>query len=286
MIPSNCRKVVFVLTVLSLVGLYLAGAPAQKSPFPWKFGGYEKIDTLHLKYWSAAKDAFDDAQNFTKPGFPTEIDELWFSMSAQSFRVDKYVEKGAVKCNQFKGKAWEMITENGIEYVLNERIIQTGATRTLWYLENIASGGGKEICEYKRFDGPKPAVDSVRNALSILTMSPYLADPEYEEMAVSSLELDKVMDPAKYKVTLQELKKTYDTAGRKTAKFETGHGLYKFKANGYAYVDLEWGLGLEGYLIEVQKPNEQAIALSTPVCIYKVLSVETKIDDPKVFDKQ
>ena len=283
MISGRLKKFGLILMVVSILGLYPAAASAQKSPIPWKFGGYEKIDTHHLRYRSAAKDAFEDGKNFAKPNFPTEISEIWFSKGAQSLRVDKYVEKSTVKCNKFKGKEWETITENGIEYVLNERIIQTGATRTLWYLSNIASGGGTELCEYKRFEGPKPAVESVRNALNILTMSPYLADPEYEEMAVSSLELDEVMNPAKYKATLQELKKTYDKAGRKTAKFETGHGIFRFRAQGHAFVDLEWGLGLEGYLTKIQSSDEPAIDLATPVCIYTVLSLETKVADPAVF---
>jgi beta-galactosidase GanA len=118
--------------------------------------------------------------------------------------------------------------------------------------------------------------------LGILTLSPYLADPEYEEIAVSSLELDEAMDPQKYKATMAELKKTYDKAGRKTAKHETSHGIIRFRAQGYVFVDLEWGMGLEGYITKIQGSG-QPLNFSEPVCIYKVLSLETKISDPKVF---
>ena len=287
MISSRIRKVVFAVTVLSLGSLLLAtSAPAQENPYPWKFGGYEKIDAIHFRYWSAAKDAFEDGKNFAKPNFPTEISEVWFNKSAQSMRVDKYVEKSAVKCNKFKGKEWETIVENGIAYVLQERIIQVGTSRATWHLANISSGGGTELCEYQTSKGPRKALESIKDALSPLTVIPYTADPDDLELLLGTLDMDKLMDPAKYKTLVQELKKTYDKAGRKTAKYETGHGIARFRAQGHAFVDLEWGLGLEGYLTKIQGPDGPAIDLATPVCIYKVLSLETGISDPKVFDKQ
>ena len=101
----------------------------------------------------------------------------------------------------------------------------------------------------------------------------------------AGLEMDKLMDPAKYKAAVQELKKTYDVAGRKAAKYETGHGIVRFRTKGYALIDLEWGLGLEGYLTTVQNPDEAAIDLAAPVCLYKVLRLETKAADPNVFIK-
>lgn len=287
MISGRLKKLGLILMVASFSGLYLAAAAsAQDNPYPWKFGGYEKIDALHFRYWSAAHEAFEDGKNFAKPNFPTEISEVWFSKSAQSMRVDRYVEKGTVKCNKFKGKEWETTTENGKEYVLLERIIQAGTTRSTWRLANISSGGGTELCEYQTSKGTRKALESVKDALSPLTVIPYTADPDDLELLLGELEMDKLMDAAKYKATVQELKKTYDKAGRKTAKFETGHGIVRFRAQGHAFIDLEWGLGLEGYLTKIQSPDEPAIDLSTPVCIYKVLSLETKVADPTVFDKQ
>jgi hypothetical protein len=275
----------FLFLVAPIAGLLLAAAAAQDNPYPWKFGGYEKIDALHFRYWSAANEAFEDGKNFTKPNFPTEISYVWFSKSAQSMRFDRYVEKGSVKCNKFKGQEWETTTENGKEYVLQERIIQTGTTRSTWHLANIESSGATELCEYQTSKGTRNALVSVKDALSPLPVIPYTANPDDLELLLGELEMDKLMEPAKYKTTLEELKKTYDTAGRKTAKFETGHGIVKFRAQGHAFVDLEWGLGLEGYLTRIQGPDEPAVVLSTPVCIYKVLSLETKVDDPKIFVK-
>jgi len=287
MISGRLKKLGLILMVVSFSGLYLAAAAsAQDNPYPWKFGGYENIDALHFRYWSAAHEAFEDGKNFAKPDFPTEISEVWFSKSAQSMRVDRYVEKGTTKCNKFKGKEWETTTENGKEYVLLERIIQAGTTRSTWRLANISSGGDTELCEYQTSKGTRNALESVKDALDPLTVIPYSADPDDLELLLGELELDKLMDAAKYKATVQELKKTYDKAGRKTAKFETGHGIVRFRAQGHAFVDLEWGLGLEGYLTKIQSPDEPAIDLSTPVCIYKVLSLETKVADPTVFDKQ
>jgi uncharacterized protein YkuJ len=45
---------------------------------------------------SLSKDAFEDEKNFAKASFPTEISEVWYSKKAQSFRIDKYVEKSTV----------------------------------------------------------------------------------------------------------------------------------------------------------------------------------------------
>jgi hypothetical protein len=283
MISGKLKHVGSMLMLAAIAGLYPATALAQDNPYPWKFGGYEKVDALHLRYWSASKEAFEDGKNFAKPNFLTEICDVWFSKSAQSMRVDKYVEKGTVKCNKFKGKEWETTTENGKEYVLQERIIQTGTTRSTWRLANISSGGGIELCEYQTSKGTRNALGSVKDALSLLTVIPYIADTDDLELLLGSLEMDKLMEPAKYKILVQELKKTYDKAGRKAAKYETGHGIVRFRAQGYAFVDLEWGLGLEGYLTKIQSPDEPAIDLSTPVCIYKVLSMETNVANPAIF---
>jgi hypothetical protein len=285
-ISENAKKILWVFLLPAFAGLCLAAGQASKSIFPWKFGGYEKIDTFYIKYWCAAKDAFGEAQNFAKPGFPTEIDELWFSKTAQSVRADKYLEKSTVECNQFKGKKWETITENGIEYVLQERIVQSGGTRVQWLLLNISSGGGTELCEYKRSEGVRPAVNSVWNALGILALKPYMARPDSEEMAVASIELDEVMNPEKYKATVQELKKTYNKAGRKTAKYQTNHGIVNFSAEGPVYVDLEWGIALEGCISKIVTGREPPLTFPAPVCIYRVLSYDTKINDLTIFDRQ
>lgn len=276
-------KVCVALMIVSAVGLLAARAPVQKTPIPWKFGGYEKIDELHLKYWSPSKDAFEDWTSFTRDAFPTEISEVWYSRKAQSFRVDKYVEKEhAVKCNTFKGKEWEIITEGGKEYVLSERLIQRGAKRILHYLQNISSGGGKELCEYKVSESQREAPASSTVPLRQLTLSPYMPDEDSREMIEASLELDEAMDPQKYKATVQELKKTYEKAGRKTAKWELRHSIIRFAAHGYVFVDLEWGMALEGYITKIQSGG-QSQDLASPVCIYKVMSLETKLTDPGVF---
>lgn len=276
---SRIIKVCLALVIVPALGLFAARGPAEDNPIPWKFGGYEKIDELHLKYWSPSKDAFEDEKNFAKASFPTEISEVWYSKKAQSFRIDKYVEKSSVKCNKFKGKEWEVITENGKEYVLNERRVQIGTKRTMHYLQNILSGGGTELCEYKIAEGPSQAPASVADVLSQLTLRPFIPNADSQEMIVSGLDLDKVMDPPKYKATIQELKKTHDKAGRKTVKWETNHGIIRFRAQGFVFVDLEWGMGLEGYVTKIQS-GAQSQDFANPICIYKVLCLETKIADP------
>jgi hypothetical protein len=152
------------------------------------------------------------------------------------------------------------------------------------YLENISSGGGTELCEYKVAEGPGQAPASVADVLNQLTLRPFMPDEAGREMIVAGLDLDKVMDPPKYKATVQELKKTVEKAGRKTVKWNTNHGIIRFMAVGFVYVDLDWGMALEGYLTKIQT-GSQPQNLANPLCIYKVLSVETKIADPSVFSK-
>jgi hypothetical protein len=266
-------------------GFLLARGAAEENPIPWKFGGYEKIDELHLKYWSASRDALEDAENFAKPGFSSEISEIWYSKSSQSFRVDKYVEKASIKCNKFKGKEWETMSEGSKDYVLKERIIQSGGKRAMSSLENIMSGGGTELCEYKISESQARPLTSISQALNSLTLGPWLSDADSKELLLSGLEMDKLMDAKKYKETLKDLKTTVEKAGRKTVKWNTAHGIVKFMAEGFVYVDLDWGMALEGYVTKIQTGVAQPLNFSTPVCIYKVLSVETKIADPAVFNK-
>ncbi len=49
---------------------------------------------------------------------------------------------------------------------------------------------------------------------------------------------------------------------------------------------MEWGIGLEGYLTGQEKrAGYQPVVFEKPICVYKIVSVETKISDPKVFGK-
>lgn len=280
-----CKMLVIVgiSCILLAANLGLVTISAQGHPFPWKFGGYETIDTLHMKYWSAADSAFDNPQDFSRPGFRTEITELWFSKGSGSFRVDKYFEKTEVTCNQFKGVSWETITENGLEYVLHQRVIQTGTAKTQWLLANILSGGGTELCEYKVSRSPGVGIESVRSALNLLSVKPYLAYPDNEELAVAMLEMDQALNPDAYQARILEFKKTYDKAGRKTAEYETNHALVHFTAEGPIYIDLEWGMALEGYISRLTIPGQAPADLNPPVCLYKVLKLETGISQPGVF---
>lgn len=271
---------IFLLIVFSLLSVSAYG---EDNPFPWTFGGYEKIEAVHIKYWMAGRDTFASIDSFKKPNFPSEIQEVWYQKGGPQFRVDKYVEMGPIKCNQFKGKEWEKITQDGKTYVLKDRIIQSGPKRVTLSLQNISLGGGKELCEYKRSQRTGRESKSIKDAFLLLPLTPYLADPQFKEMALSALEMEKGMNPDQYKRTLADLKKKHKIQGRKTAKWNTNHGLIKFIAKGYTFVDLEWGMGLEGYLTGGQLQGQPAVVFQNPVCIYKVLSLETKIPESKVF---
>jgi len=268
---------------LMVFALFSASAYGNDNPLPWTFGGYEKIEGLHIKYWSAGRDTFATIDSFKKPNFPSEIQEVWYQKSGSQFRVDKYVEMGSIKCNQFKGKEWEKISHEGKLYVLKDRIIQSGPKRVALSLQNISSGGGEELCEYNRWETTTRESKSIKDALQLLALTPYLANPEFKEMALSTLEMEEVMNPDEYKKTIADLKKRHVIHGRKTAKWSTNHGLIKFLAEGYAFVDLEWGMGLEGYLTGGQLQGQPAVVFQNPVCICKLLSLEAKIPDSTVF---
>jgi len=270
---------------LMVFALFSASAYGDDNPLPWTFGGYQKIEGLHIKYWSAGRDTFATIDSFKKPDFPSEIQELWYQKRGSQFRVDRYVEMGSIKCNQFKGKGWEKLSHDGKPYVLKDRIIQSGQNRVILSLQNISSGGGKELCEYKRAEMMARESKSIKDALYLLALIPYLANPESKDMALSTLEMEEVLNPDQYKKTIADLKKRTVIHGRNTAKWATNHGLIKFMAKGYAFVDLEWGMGLEGYLTGGQLQGQPAVVFQNPVCIYKVLSLEAKISDSKVFGK-
>ena len=228
----------------------------------------------------------ENFQNIKEGKLKSDLSELWFSQNPPRIRIDKYVEEGFIQCNQFKGREWEKAEHEGKTYILKERIIQTNSKRITYYLQNISSGGGMELCEYKKEETTANIPSSLGDALYLLTMIPYLVEPESQELLVSSLEMDELFDPEKYKKTIAELKKRHEIIGRQTAKWETGHGLILTPAQGFAYMDLEWGFALEGYLTGLRGGGvSQPVTLEKPICIYKALTAVTKISDPEVFKK-
>jgi hypothetical protein len=269
-----------------VLGLHAGTGIRGDIQIPWTFGGYEKISEFYLKYWSLSSDTLEDFQNIRDGNLKPELSELWFSMNPPRLRIDTYVEAGSIRCTEFRGREWEKMEHEGKTYVLKERLIQMDSQRIFYYLENISSGGGKELCEYKRSETTKNAPESLRDALYLLPVIPYLAEPDSEEMITGSLEMDELMDPEKFKKTENELKKRHEKLGRQTAKWETGHGILRFAAQGYTFVDLEWGIGLDGYLTgKAGGGGIQAVTLDNPVCLYKALEIVTKISDPDVFNK-
>ena len=272
------------LTIIMWMVQVTPSAIAADSPLPWAFGGYESIENIHLLFWSASKDTAGSMEKIIVPGFQTELNELWYSKTNQSFRVDRYEEMGTIKCNEFKDQKWEIREQDGRGYFLKERVIQRGTSRTTYWLENILqSTDGREVCEYKESTGTRNAPTSINNALSLLTIKPYTAIPDSEELALMGLEMDEMMNPEAYNQTLKELKKIYNKAGRKTARWSTNHGMVGYLANGFVYVDLQWGIALEGYLTETQQTGQKAVKLENPACIYRVISLDTKTPDKATY---
>ncbi len=283
---GKIRKTGFLLIPAILFGLLASTGFPEEKLIPWNLGGYQKVSEFYLKYWSLSSDTLQDFQNIQEGKLKPDLSELWFSQNPPKLRIDKYIEEDSIKCTQFKGREWEKITHEGKTYILKERIIQTDSKRIDYSLENISSGGGVELCEYKKYETTKNVPASLKDALYLLTVIPYILEPDLEEMTVASLEMDEFLNPEKYKKTINELKKRYEKLGRQTAKWETGHGILRFPAQGFAFMDLEWGIALEGYLTGQRGGGGlQTVTLENPVCVYKALSIETKISDPNVFTK-
>ena len=274
-----------------LASAFLASSSvAAENPFPWKYGGYQNVNELYLKYRSVNREALQDFQNFVKGDLKSTITELWFSKDPASLRIDKYVEFSSMKCDRFKGKEWEKITFDGKTYILAERLIQTGTTGVFYRLDNIETiyvEGGKasDTCEYKKETLTKQT-PSLEGTLMQLTIIPYIAEPESKEIDISMIEYDKALDPKKYEETMEAWKKQHEKAGRKTAKRDTSFGLIHFPAEGYEYIDVDMGIGLEGWLTGKKGMYRQpAVTLKKPVCIYKVVTLKTKISEGNVFGK-
>jgi len=257
---------------------------AKDVTIPWKFGGYEDIDQFYIKYWTVDEDSFDDIQNFAEENLDSEIFEIWFTKSPPQFRVDRYTKEGIIKCNQFKGKEWEKRDYEGETFILKERIIQVSNKRVTYTLANISSGAGVELCEYKKYESDRPNPAALKGALSLITVIPKIASPDDEELIVSEMEMDKVLNPDKYKAFLEELKKTNEVAGRKTAKWSTSHGFVKIMDQGFAYMDMEWGIGLEGYITEGRSGWGPPVKFDGPVCVYKALTVSTEKPGEDIFN--
>ena len=279
-------KISVLVSLILLIGMHPGKGLTEDNPIPWKLDGYQKVSEFHLKYWSLSSETLMDFQNIKDGKLKADLSELWFTQNPPRIRIDKYIEEGSILCTEFKGREWEKIKHEGKTYILKERVIQTNSERITFSLENISSGGGVELCEYKIYETTKNIPASLKDALYLLSVIPYLVEPESQEMVVSNLEMDELFNPEKYKKTISELKKRYEKVGRQTAKWETGHGILRFPALGFAFMDLEWGFALEGYLTGQRGGGGiQSVTLENPVCVYKALSVDTKISDPKVFSK-
>ena len=100
------------------------------------------------------------------------------------------------------------------------------------------------------------------------------------------LEDMKITDPAKYKQIIDGWKAEKDIAGRAVVKdfssplpFKGGIGV-----EGFQFIDLEYGIGLEGYLTGCPKSwMYKETKFEEPKLVYKVLFVETTVS-PDVFE--
>jgi hypothetical protein len=102
----------------------------------------------------------------------------------------------------------------------------------------------------------------------------------------AALELTKMMNPAEYKKIIQSWKVKKKIAGRTAVKDYMSPPAFRGgTTKGFQFIDLELGIGLEGYLEGCSKSWVfQETKFEEPKLIYKALLVE-KTAPPDVFEK-
>lgn len=72
--------IVFAVIVLMVTG---NGGPAlaDDGPFPWIYGGYKDIGEVHLRYWTADREALESVENLRDGRVDGEICDIWYRKS-------------------------------------------------------------------------------------------------------------------------------------------------------------------------------------------------------------
>jgi len=266
-----------------------------RNELPWIFGGYTKLDQFHLRYYYVSGEA---AQKVLRGEMSweesirgnTQIDEVWFKREGSLLRWDRYAEKLEVKCESFEGEQLETISHNGKTYTLYERRIQKGWEETRYTIaygeqtgyDDQSQQAIVQSCQLKKSThtaSKEPDPDSVVSKAGLYRYHQSSADDK--ELLISGLDLDKVMNPSKYKKIVEGWKVKQEIAGRTAVKHYGVIPVVMVGADGFEFIDTELGVGLAGYLEECRAYGE--IEFEKPQLVYKALLVETTVS-PDVFE--
>jgi hypothetical protein len=292
--------------VMSLAKGYASGA---EDKVPWDDYGYMDLNQFHLRYYYIFSDAVDKVlrgemswEEAIKDN--TGIAEVWYKSDGSLFRFDRYIEKLDAKCQSYEGKPPDTLSYNDKTYYLYERIIQKGKQLTSYTFrsgtqidyDHETKQSIAESCRYEEFTSEKKEPVDQDSAISWMMMGHvsgagfgfYLTqktgdeelDKGLEELGESSLELTKFMNPEQYKKIVEGWKVKKEIAGRKAVKDISspppfaGHLTMK----GYQFIDIELGIGLEGYLEGCTKSwIYKETIFKEPKLRYKALLVEKTV---------
>ncbi|KPJ68551.1 hypothetical protein AMJ44_06280 [candidate division WOR-1 bacterium DG_54_3] len=283
---------------------------------PWDNFGYEKLNQFHLRYYYIFGTAIDKVQK-GEMGWEeaikdnTGIVEVWFKSDGSLFRLDRYIEKLDAKCKSYEGAPPDTISYNGKTYYLQERIIQKGKQFTSYTFHSGDQIGYDDLtkqaiaksCRYEKFSTEKGRFVDKGSAIGWMMfghvsgdgfgfyLNQKLGDEELDEdlekLGEGALELTKMMNPAEYKKIIESWKVRKNIAGRAAVKDygspPSFRGILGIK--GFQFIDLELGIGLEGYFEGFPKIYQYPeIKFDEPMLSYKALIVEKTVP-PEVFEK-
>lgn len=256
---------------------------------PWEFGGFTSQGQLHLKYFYVFKDALDSA-GLGEAAYEeavqdnTGIVEIWFNSEGSLFRLDRYVEKPKVSCGSFEDPKPETLSQDGKTYTLIQRIIQKGLRKT----EYTLTSNSNKACRLEKNTSEVNIAQNHDQALGSMThgetVQPdfwfcYSSSPTAKQMEELSYEMMKLTKRNKYDKVLTGWKDKQKVAGRDTVKNYNSAPVFG-GGEGYELMDVELGIGLEGYIEEYRDLSSgRKFQFGGAKLVYKALIVETAVPD-------
>jgi len=256
---------------------------------PWEFGGFTSQSQLHLKYFYVFKDALDRAGS-EEAAYDeaikdnTGIVEVWFNSEGSLFRLDRYVEKPKVSCDSYEDPKPETLSQNGKTYTLIQRIIQKGLQKTEYKLTSNSS----KACRLEKNTSEVNIAQNHDQALGSMTHGETV-QPDFwfyysnsdmsKQMEASSYEMMKLIKRDKYDKVMAGWKDKQKIAGRDTVKNYNSAPVFG-GGEGYELIDVELGIGLEGYIEEYRDLGSgRRFQFGGAKLVYKALIIETAVPD-------
>ncbi len=254
---------------------------------PWKFGGFTSQNQLHLKYFYVFKDALDNA-GIGEAAYDeaikdnTGIVEVWFNSEGSLFRLDRYVEKPKVSCDSYEDPKPETLSYEGKTYTLIQRIIQKGLQKTEYKLVSNSS----RACRIEKNTTEVNITQNHDQALGSMTHGETV-QPDFwfcfsssataKQMEELSYEMMKLTKRNKYDKVLAGWKDKQKVAERDTVKNYNSAPVFG-GGEGYELIDVELGIGLEGYIEEYRDfGSGRKFQFEGAKLVYKALIVETSV---------